>query len=321
MPVKMTFLDVLHPAIADAVLREVPSDWEVTFVTDGTPEARLAASRSANVLFLIGSPVPREIVASAPDLRFVQKLGAGVDNIDVVACCERGIVVARAAGGNAVPVAEHALLMILASIRRLPLMDRTTRDGAWRREEARGVHRQISGRRVGIIGMGAIGRALTQLLSGFQCEVVFHDPDPEAQAAGAALGARYMALDDVFAQADIVSLHLPLQHDTRNLVDAHRIGLMKNDAVLVNCARGGIVDEAALFSALESGRLMAAGIDTFNSEPPVGSPLLGCAATVVTPHMAGATLDNFINILRHGLRNADAVFSGRSLPEKDVVHQ
>ncbi len=319
MTIRMTFLDVLHPTLARLVREEAPAGWEVTLVEEDSPEARVAATRNADFLFLIGAPATREVIEAAPRLRLVQKLGAGVDNIDLAACRSRGIPVARAAGSNAVPVAEHTLMLILACLRRLPLQDRATRQGIWRREQARSENRQITGKCLGIVGMGAIGRAVTKLLAGFRCEIIFHDPDPTAREVGKALGARHVELDDLFRQADIVSLHLPLLPETAGLVNRERIAMMKPGAILINCARGRIVDEDALHEALQSGHLGGAGIDTFAEEPVRESPLLHSDSTVVTPHIAAATVDNFLNIVRHGYRNATTLLNGGQVPEADLV--
>lgn len=317
--IDFTYLEPLHPRIERFVRDEVPRDWRLNFVREKGFEAQRAGVRDAELLFLIGSAVPAKLIDAAPRLRFVQKLGAGVDNIDLAACARRGIGVAKASGGNAIPVAEHTVMLMLAALRRLPLVDRATRAGAWPKEEARGIHRQIHGRRVGIVGLGAIGSAVARLLQGFGAELVFTDPDPKAVAAGRALGLRDLPLDELLTSSDIVTLHVPLQADTRDLIDARRIAAMKPGAVLVNCARGGLVDETALLAALNEGRLMGAGLDVFAVEPPMGSPLLASDAVVVTPHLAGATFDNFVNVLRHGIANALAFLENRPLPPGDLV--
>ncbi len=317
--IDFTYLEPLHPRIERFVRDEVPRDWRLNFVREKGFEAQRAGVRDAELLFLIGSAVPAKLIDAAPRLRFVQKLGAGVDNIDLAACARRGIGVAKASGGNAIPVAEHTVMLMLAALRRLPLVDRATRAGAWPKEEARGIHRQIHGRRVGIVGLGAIGGAVARLLQGFGAELVFTDPDPKAVAAGRAQGLRDLPLDELLASSDIVTLHVPLQADTRDLIDARRIAAMKPGAVLVNCARGGLVDEAALLAALNEGRLMGAGLDVFAIEPPMGTSLLASDAVVVTPHLAGATFDNFVNVLRHGIANALAFLEKRPLPPGDLV--
>jgi len=267
----------------------------------------------------VAAPVTAEILAAAPRLRFIQKLGAGYDKIDLATCKQRGIAVARLAGGNAIPVAEHTLLLMLATLRRLPFIDRKTRAGEWLKEEARGVNRQLTGKRVGLVGFGAIGKALAKLLIGFDVEVVYFDtilPPPEFERN---LRVRHLPLDELLRTADIISLHVPLAPETAGLISKERIAAMKRGAVLINCARGGLVDEAALTAALVEGRLFAAGIDAFAKEPPVGSPLLTLDQTVVTPHMAGATIDNFGFVIGRAVANAQQYLSGEGLPGADAV--
>jgi phosphoglycerate dehydrogenase-like enzyme len=253
-------------------------------------------------------------------VRFIQKLGAGVDRIDLKMCEERGIGVARLAGGNAIPVAEHALLLILATLRRLPTNDRRTRAGDWLKEESRGVNRQLHGKRVGLVGLGAIGKALAELLKGFEVEIVYYDPFPPSADIEEKLGVRGVSLDELLATSDIVSLHLPLMPSTANLISKEKIARMKPGAVLINSARGGLVDEAALAEALTDGRLFGAGIDAFAKEPPVGSPLLALTEqTVVTPHFAGATIDNFSSVIAGAVRNARQYLDNGTIPAADAV--
>jgi D-3-phosphoglycerate dehydrogenase len=315
--VRAAFLDPFHPQITSAIERAMPPGWTPAFAGRGGLDPQGAVSDAA-VLFVMAAPVTSEIIAAASRLRLVQKLGAGIDRIDLESCRSRGIAVARLNGGNAIPAAEHTLLMILAALRRLPMMERRTRAGEWLKEEARGTSRHLTGKRVGLVGLGAIGKALAKMLSGFNVELWYFDPlVPPAEAER--FGARFAPLDELLAACDIVSLHLPLMPGTRNLISRDRIALMKPGAVLVNCARGGLVDEAALIAALREGRLFAAAVDAFAQEPPLGSPLLTLDETVVTPHMAGATLDNFRFIIEHGLRNAIGYLNGDPLPQEDIV--
>jgi D-3-phosphoglycerate dehydrogenase / 2-oxoglutarate reductase len=210
-------------------------------------------------------------------------------------------------------------LLILASLRRLPMIDRRTRGGEWLKEESRGVNRQLHGKRVGLIGLGAIGKELAKLLKGFEVEIVYYDPAIAPAEVEQKLGVRALPLDELLATSDIVSLHLPLLPETANLISKERIDRMKPGAVLINCARGGLVDEAALTAALTEGRLFAAGIDAFAKEPPIGSPLLTLDQTVVTPHFAGATIDNFSSVIERAVRNAHQYLDSGTLPEADVV--
>lgn len=313
---RVTFLDNIAPSLERRLRDSVPASWRITMAA-ASGDVR-AACREADVLLLIGASVNQDLVSNASCLRFIQKMGAGTDRIDLDACRRRRIGVARLAGGNATPVAEHALLMMLAALRQLSYFDSATRAGRWSKEEGRGVQRQLTGKQVGLVGFGAIGQQVARLLNGFATRTVFHDPAIQGSGPLPDL-ATPMPLDELLASSDVVSLHLPLMAETRGFLTRGRIGLMKPGAVLVNCARGGLVDEEALAEALEQGRIHGAGLDTFAAEPPIGSPLLASRRTVVTPHLAGATLDNFDRILAAGIANIEAFFAGTALPPGDLV--
>ena len=201
----------------------------------------------------------------------------------------------------------------------MPQIDARTRAGVWSKEDARGMHRQLQHKTVGLVGFGAIGKEVAKRLRGFDVTILYYDPFRASADVEQSLGVKYADLDELVRAADIVSLHLPLLPQTAGIINADRIHAMKAGAVLINCARGGLVDEAALAEALKAGRLFGAGIDAFSTEPPVGSPLLELENTVVTSHLAGATLDNFSGIVARAVENAKAVLRGDTLPETDVV--
>jgi D-3-phosphoglycerate dehydrogenase len=312
-------IDPFHPAVIDTIRSAAPPEWRLC-VTEGPSETeRAAALASADIAFVMATRMPRSLLAQAPGLRFIQKLGAGTDSIDTAYCTEAGIAVARLQAGNAIPVAEHTLLLMLAACRHLPRLDARTRAGGWDKEAVRGENRHLYGKTVGIVGFGAIGQRVARLLAGFDARLVYHDPRRLAPDAEAARGVLYLELDTLLQEADVVSLHLPLLPETRNLLSAERIALMKPGAILVNAARGGIVDEAALAEALRSGHLHGAGIDAFGTEPPVGNPLLDIGTTVVTPHCAGATIDNFASVAERAVANACAFLAGEALDPAEIV--
>jgi phosphoglycerate dehydrogenase-like enzyme len=317
--VTLAILDKFHPCIKMAIETAVPASWAVLSIEENTMAARAAVLRNADVAFAMAAPIPGTLIAEAKRLCFIQKLGAGVDRIDLEACRARGIGVARLHAGNSIPVAEHTILLILATYRQLPLIDRRTRSGHWSKEDARGVHRQLQHKTVGLVGFGGIGREVAKRLRGFETRILYYDPVRAPRDAEQALAATYVDLDELLRTADIVSLHLPLLPQTAGVINAARIRAMKRGAVLINCARGGLVDEAALAAALADGHLFGAGIDTFSTEPPVGNPLLKLDNTVITSHLAGATLDNFAGVVARAVENAKAVLCGDALPETDVV--
>jgi phosphoglycerate dehydrogenase-like enzyme len=319
MPVNLAVLDLFLPQIKAAIEAAIPLDWTARFIEENSQVARTALIRDADIVFVMAASMPRELLAEARRLRFIQKLGAGLDKIDLDFCRERGIGVARLQAGNSIPVAEHTILLMLATYRQLPQIDRRTRTGTWSKEDARGNHRSLQHKKVGLIGFGAIGKEVAKRLRAFNVDILYYDPIRAAADVEQSLGVTYAGLDALVREADIVSLHLPLMPQTKNIIDAKRIAAMKEGAVLINCARGGLVDEAALAEALKAGRLFGAGIDAFSQEPPVGNPLLALDNTVVTPHLAGATLDNFSNVVARSVDNAKAVLRGEPLPPDDVA--
>jgi len=249
------------------------------------------ALRDAEVLWHVLTPCTAAMIAGAPNLRLIQKIGSGVNTIDLQAAKARGIAVCNLPGTNAAAVAEMTLLLMLAALRRLALLDRATRDGTgWRLEPALQDHfRELGGRVVGLVGYGAVPQALAPILRAMGCRLLYTARSPKPEALG-----DWRALPDLLNQADIVSLHVPLTPSTEKLVDAAALGLMKPGAVLVNTARGGLVDQAALTAALASGRLGAAGLDVFAHEPAdAADPLFRLDNVVVAPHVAWLTTGTF----------------------------
>ena len=298
----------------------IPGDWKLHVSPSGSPEDVTATIADADVIFLMGKGVTESMVNASPKLRFIQKLGAGVDNIDVQACSARGVTVAKLAGGNAVPVAEHTLLMTLATLRRLAQLDRDTRKGLWVREQARTVSRQLTRKTVGIVGFGAIGRAYAQVLQGFDVKVKYFDIVKAPANVCETLNATYTDFDELLSTSDVISVHTPLTALTRHLFGKREFAMMKPEAVFINCARGGIVDEDALIHALVNGLIHGAGIDVFGQEPPDASiqffELDNC---VVTPHTAGGTVDNFEYVVRRAVENVHRLDRGEPLPAADLI--
>jgi phosphoglycerate dehydrogenase-like enzyme len=317
--IALAVLDKFHPHIKAAIASALPTDWTARYIEENSLAARATALRDADIAFVMAAPMPKEVLIEAKQLRFIQKLGAGVDNIDLGTCRSRGIGVARLHAGNSIPVAEHTILLMLAVYRRLPQIDRSTRAGGWDKENGRGEHRQLLGKTIGLVGLGAVGKQVAKRLRVFDVKILYYDPVRPSAEMEEALAVHFVDFDTLMRSSDIVSLHLPLKSDTAGLISAERIRAMKRGAALINCARGGIVDETALTAALKDGHLFGAGLDVFGSEPPVGSELLRLENTVITSHLAGATLDNFAGVIARGVENAKRVLRGDSLPQTDVV--
>lgn len=225
---------------------------------------------------------------AAPDLKVISKHGAGVDNIDVDAASERGIAVVRAPGANALSVAEHTIALLLATVKQIVPLDASLREGRWEKAGFLGV--EIAGKTLGLVGFGAIARHTARLATGLGLKVVAYDPMAEAALFTQYDVTRIATVEELLAVSDIVSLHCPLLPDTKHLINADSLQAMKPQSYLVNTARGGLIDEAALLPALQSGHIAGAGLDTFEQEPPAdNNPLMRERSVVVTPHVGGVT--------------------------------
>ncbi len=254
----------------------------------------LAEAAAADVLIVRNrTQVRGELLAALARCRVVGRLGVGLDNIDVDACQARGIAVIPATGANARSVAEYVIGTAMLLLRGAYGATADIAGGKWPRA-ALSNGREVGGRTLGLVGFGAIGQLTASLARPLGLEIVAHDPMlPAGHAAWAQHGARSLPLDDLLAAADIVSLHVPLTAGTRNLLNGGRIATMKPGAVLVNTARGGIVDEAALVAALRAGRLGGAALDVFEQEPPPdAAKFAGCPNLLLTPHIAGVTTES-----------------------------
>lgn len=237
--------------------------------------------------------VNAELLAAAPRLRVVGRLGVGLDNIDVPACEGRGIAVMPATGANALAVAEYVIATVLLLLRGAYASSRAVAAGEWPRQRLSD-GRESAGKTLGLVGFGGIGRLSARLAQALGMRAIAHDPMMDADSpVWAECGVACRSLDDLLAEADAVSLHVPLTPLTRGLMNAARLGAMKPGAVLINTARGGIVDEAALAEALRGGRLGGAALDVFEQEPlPAGSPLSNAPNLILTPHIAGVTRES-----------------------------
>src|SRR5690606_29114400 len=207
------------PRIMEDIASGIPDEWALSVSTGRSAEEKAIALRDADIAFVMATPMPASLLQGAPKLRFIQKLGAAVDRTDLDSCAKHRSTVARPQAGSSVPVAEHTLLLMLAACRRLPYLDRQTRAGEWDKEAARGVSRQINGKTVGIVGFGAIGKAVAQLLTGFGATVLYYDPVRSNPSTEQKLKVTYACLDEITARSDILSLHLPLTKETAKIFD------------------------------------------------------------------------------------------------------
>lgn len=252
------------------------------------PPAELAR-RIGGVAGLIvrsATKVTEEVIAAADALEVIGRAGTGLDNVDVEAASRRGVVVMNTPGANTIAAAEHTLALLLALTRRIPQAHAHTKGGKWERERFLGA--EVYGKTLGIIGLGRVGAEVARRAQGFAMRVIAYDPYLTEEVAQR-LGVELVELDALLARTDFITLHLPLTKETRGLIGSRELAGMKDGVRLVNCARGGVVDEGALAEAIASGKVAGAALDVFEQEPPWGSPLLDLDPVVVTPHLGAST--------------------------------
>jgi len=260
--------------------------------------------------------VTARLLEAATKLVVVGRAGVGVDNIDVPAATARGVYVVNAPTGNVVAAAEHTIALVLALLRNVVAADASVRAGEWSRGKLMG--RELRGKTLGLVGIGRVGTLVARRAAAFDMTIVAHDPYATEASAGA-IGARLVELDELLATADVVSLHAPLTDRTRGLIDAAALAKMKPTAVLVNAARGEIVDLEALSAALTAGRIAGAALDVFPTEPlPAGSPIRSAPRSVLTPHIAGSTVEAQTNVAVDVVRQMLDILAGR--PARDAVN-
>ncbi len=237
--------------------------------------------------------VSEKVIAAAGNLRVIGRAGIGVDNIDVPKATARGIIVMNTPFGNSITTAEHALAMMFAVARNIPAADHATQDGVWAKSKYLGV--EISGKTLGVIGCGNIGSIVAERAIGLKMRVIAYDPFLSPERARD-LGIEKVELDELFARSDFITLHTPLTDKTRNIIDGDAIAAMRDGVRIINCARGGLVDEAALRAALESGKVAGAGMDVFTVEPATENILFGAPNVVCTPHLGASTSEAQENV-------------------------
>lgn len=301
----------LHPEVTQALSGLGP--YRVASMT--TPDAIIAESGAAEII-VVRAPIPAQVIGGAPGLRALIRHGAGLDMIPVDAATAAGVLVANVPGANAVTVAEHVIWSALALLRRYPQVNRDLREAGWAAGRAHAdMGRELSGRVIGILGMGNIGTAIARIAGrGFGMTVLVHTRSPLRVPAGVSA----VGLNDMLAHSDVVVLCAPLTDATRGILDAAAIARMKRGAILVNVARGPLVNEAALVDALRRGALGGAALDVFDTQPlPSGHAFLDLPNVILTPHMAGITEESMLRMGQGVVAEARRVLAG-GLPDNLV---
>ena len=275
--------------LAESTVAALGDQVEVRWVDGPDREKLLAAVVDADALLVrSATTVDAEVMAAAPKLKIVARAGVGLDNVDVDAATARGVLVVNAPTSNIHSAAEHALALMLAAARQIPAADATLRAHTWKRSSFSGT--EIYGKTVGVVGLGRIGQLVAARLAAFGTHVVAYDPYVSA-ARAAQLGIELLTLDELLARADFISVHLPKTPETAGLIGKEALAKTKPGVVIVNAARGGLIDEQALADAVLSGHVRGAGLDVFSTEPCTDSPLFELPQVVVTPHLGASTAE------------------------------
>lgn len=317
---KIVFLDVATPAMRKVLSEKLPPGFDLVFADADTEEKAVAAVADADFVFVWSSYMSSRVVEAAKKAKLIQKAGEGTDRIDVATATRLGIPVAKTAGSNSTSVAELATLLILATLRRLPKAHNSVVAGRWLKFELRPGSYELRGKRVGVVGLGKIGKMVTRQVQGFEASVVYHDAVRLPEAEEARLGITFLPLDELLRSSDVVTLHVPLLPSTRGLIGRRELALMKPTAILVNSCRGAVVDEEALYEALKERRIRGAGVDVFAKEPPdPNHPLFSLDNVVVTPHFGGGTEDAETEGALHAYANILKVSRGEPLDPADLA--
>lgn len=304
----------LPPDIVALAERMKPSGFTLHQLPSNASATDIAtAMREAEYLLGFVRFLPDEAYTQARRLKLVQVLSAGYDRVNIAGARAARVPICSNGGANSVAVAEHAIMLMLAVYRKLVLYHQNVAAGRW----MQGVPRtedvfELEGKTVGLVGLGNIGQQVAKRLRGFDVKVIYYDvfrrtPEEEAQ-----FNAQYVPLETLLETADVVSLHVPLNHDTQSMIDARALARMKPKAILINTCRGEVVQEEALIDALRQGRILAAGLDTQAKEPAdPDNPLLTLPNVTLTPHSAGPTVDSFRKRFHNGYANIQRVASGQ----------
>lgn len=319
---KILWLGIFSEHVKELMRKNAPDRYEIMFVQSKTDRnEHLRALAQADYISPNGIKLTKEYIEAAPNLKLIQLWGAGIDDYDLDWLRNRNIALQNGVGFNAPAVAEMAALHMLAVNRHLIYVDRTLRSGKWIKSEMRDRCNSLYGKTVGLVGMGNIGRVVSRYLHGLDAgHILYYDICPMPKEQEAELNVEFSELDNLIQRSDIISLHLPLNDKTRKLIDRRRIGMMKSSAVLINTARGGIIDQEALVEALQEHRIRGAGLDSYDPEPPAAdNPLFHLDNVVLTPHTGGAVVENVEPRIQHVYHCISKFERGEPIDPKYVI--
>jgi D-3-phosphoglycerate dehydrogenase len=280
---------------------------DIVFNTKGKPlteDELIDALKGCDGCIAGLDPYSKRVIESADKLKVISRYGTGIDNVDVATAVDKGISVCRTPGVNSQAVAELAFTLLLCLARQVPMLDRKTREGHWVRSVGVELHKKT----LGILGLGAIGKKTARIAAGFSMNVIACDPNIDSGYAFDN-GIRPVDFETLLVESDFLSLHLPLKQDTRHIISADAMRSMKKGAIIINTARGGLIDETAACDLIKSGHLDGLGLDVYEEEPPQNSPLFGLENVVFTPHTAAHTTEATAGMASMSVENLIAALS------------
>lgn len=316
----IAFLTPVAPQTAAQLQQNLPTGFHLEIAQSNDKTLHQVMLQKADYVFLGGTHLDAELINGAPKLKMIQKWGMGVDKIDLNAAKSKGIPVAITNGANASQVAEHTILLMLATLRKLPYARQSLLDGKWINSELRATCTQLGGKTVGLFGMGNIAKYVIKQLRGFDTPIIYFSRTRLTTTQERELNIEYVDFETLLKQSDILSLHAPLTPQTHYLFNASKLALMKSDAIIVNTARGELIDEVALFASIQNKQLRGAGLDVFVSEPPVlTNPLLHLDEVVATPHIGASVIEASTSVIQHGLNNIALFEQGQMIDPSDWI--
>ena len=316
----MDKVDNMNVLIADQInqkgIEELEEVAEVIARTDITPEELVEDIKDFDAIVVRSrTKVTREVIEAAPSLKIIARAGVGVDNVDVEAATERGIMVVNAPESTSITVAEHTMGLVLSMSRKIAIADKSVKEGKW--EKSRFMGMELNGKTLGIVGMGRIGSQVVIRAKAFGMDIMVYDPYITPDAA-AELGVEVVGLETLLVNADVITIHVPLTPETKYLISKPQFEIMKENAIIVNCARGGIIKEDDLYDALSENVIGGAALDVFETEPPRESSLLKLDNVVLTPHIAASTSEAQRDAAIIVAKEIKKVFQGES--PKNVIN-
>jgi D-3-phosphoglycerate dehydrogenase len=307
---------LVSDSLSEHGIKILKKGTEVDVKTGMSPEELKACIGEYDALVVRSqTQVTEDVIEAAKNLKIIGRAGVGVDNIDIEAATQRGIIVINAPEGNMISAAEHTIAMMMAMSRNIPQANQSMREGKWDRKLFMGV--EVRGKTLGVVGLGRIGTEVAKRAQGMEMNILAYDPFISEERA-TDLGVKLTTVEDIVSNADYITVHTPLTKDTRNLIDREEFEKAKPGVRIINCARGGIINEEALAEAVASGKVAAAAIDVFTSEPPTGSPLLDLDNIIVTPHLGASTKEAQVNV---AVDVAEQIINfNQGLPVKNAIN-